>query len=262
MISAACAAGIALSGAAAVTAISAGTANAVTCPSGQFLWAVEHQSDGKQVVDNADNFGGGTACLTNSGGGANFTVASQGATYNGSVRAYPNTDIGAAGGYCSTSSGLPVAESGAHPLVTWSITPNAVSGSRWDAGIDSFFASSSTEGCSPTNTGEVIVYINASSFSGLGLPSSGTQVSIGGYNWYRIYRPSTQSRPWPLNEYALAQGQVVNSVSNLDQQGFYADAIANNNLPTGQYLTYVATGFEIWNGGAGLVSNNTLITGV
>lgn len=85
--------------------------------------------------------------------------------YTGSVLAYPNLGVGAAGGYCSSGSGLPLAEARVNPEITWSITTNAASGSPWDAGIDSFFASSSNEGCSPANTAEVIVYINSSSFS-------------------------------------------------------------------------------------------------
>jgi hypothetical protein len=156
---------------------------------------------------------------------------------------------------------LPAAESSITPEVTWSTTDNPQSGSEFDTGIDSWFASSASEGSKPTPTAEVMVLINSSGFSSLGLPSSGTQVSIDGYKWYVTYSPAG-SRAWPYTTYALAQGSVVDSVRSLDMANFYADAMANDNLPPGQYLTDIGAGNEIWDGGIGLSTTSLQFSGL
>jgi hypothetical protein len=106
-----------------------------------------------------------------------------------------------------------------------------------------------------------MVLINSSGFLGLGLPASGTQVSIDGYEWYVNYSPAG-SRGWPYTVYALAQDNVVNSVSGLNMANFYADAMAHNNLPPGQYLTDIGAGNEIWADGVGLSTTSLLISGL
>jgi hypothetical protein len=169
--------------------------------------------------------------------------------------------VGCQGGYCTTSSGLPALESSIEPEVTWSTTDSSQSGSRFDTGIDSWFASSGSEGPNPTPSGEVMVLINSSNFSSLGLPHSGNQVRIDGYVWYVRYSASG-SRGWPYTLYALAQGSVINGVRNLNLANFYADAIANGNLESGQYLTDIGAGNEIWANGVGLSTTSLLISGL
>ena len=248
--------------AAGLSAVAAPTAMAASCPSGQTSWMTVKQSNNVQGVLISDNWGGGTACETNVGGTANFTVTQPAASYSSrGVLSYPDIEVGCLGGYCSWASGLPAAESSITPLVTWSTTNSPQPGSRFDTGIDSWFASSATEGSKPTPTGEIMVLINSSGFSGLGLPSAGTQVSIDGYEWYATYIPAG-SRPWPYTIYALDQGSVVDSVSSLNMANFYADAMASNNLPADQYLTDIGAGNEIWANGAGLSTNSLLISGL
>jgi hypothetical protein len=235
-------------------------AMAAGCQGGQTSWMTVKQSNNVQAVLNSDNWGGGTTCLTNSGGAANFTVAQSAGNYTGSVLAYPNINVGCQGGYCSTSSELPAAESSITPEVTWS-TNSPQNGSKFDTGIDSWFASSGSEGAKPTPTGEVMVVINSSNFAALGLPQSGTPVSIDGYQWYVKYSPAG-SRGWPYTQYALAQGRVISRVSGLDMAKFYANAISKDYLPAGQYLTDIGAGNEIWAGGVGLSTTNLLISGL
>ena len=235
-------------------------AMAASCPSGQTSWMTVHQQSNVRGVLNSDNWGGGTVCVTNSGGTANFTVTKSAGSYTGSVLAYPDINVGCQGGYCTTSSELPAAESSITPEVTWS-TNSPQNGSKFDTGIDSWFASSGSEGSRPTPTGEVMVVINSSDFASLGLPQSGTQVSIAGYEWYVKYNPSG-SRGWPYTQYALAEGSAINSVSGLNMANFYADAISNGNLPAGQYLTDIGAGNEIWANGVGLSTTNLLISGL
>jgi len=236
-------------------------ANAASCPSGQTSWLTVEQSDNVQGLLVSDNWGGGTACETNIGAAANYIVAQSAGNYTGGILSYPDINVGCQGGYCTTSSGLPAPESSIQPEVTWSTANSPQSGSAFDTGIDSWFASSGSEGSDPTPSGEVMVLINSSNFSSLGLPHSGTQVSIDGYMWYVRYTPSG-SRKWPYTLYALAQGSVINSVSSLNLANFYADAIANNNLGSGQYLTDIGAGNEIWANGVGLSTTNLLVSGL
>ncbi len=235
-------------------------AMAAGCPGRQTSWMKVKQSSNAQGVLNSDNWGGGTVCVTNRGGTANFTVAQSAGSYTGSVLAYPDINVGCRGGYCSTSKELPAAESSITPEVTWS-TEGPQNGSKFDTGIDSWFARSGSEGSKPTPTGEVMVVINSSNFAGLGLPQSGTPVSIDGYQWYVKYSPAG-SRGWPYTQYALAQSHVLDRVSGLDMAKFYANAISKNNLPAGQYLTDIGAGNEIWAGGVGLATTNLLISGL
>jgi hypothetical protein len=237
------------------------TAMAASCPSGQFSWLTVKQSDNVQAVLNSDNWNGGTVCETNNGGTANYTIAQSAGNSTGEPLSYPDINVGCEGGFCTTSSGLPAPESSIEPEVTWSTTNNPQSGSKFDTGIDSWFASSASEGSKPTPSGEVMVLINSSNFSSLGLPHSGRQVFIDGYMWYVRYTPSG-SRAWPYTLYALAQGSVVNGVRSLNMANFYADAIAKGNLGRGQYLTDIGAGNEIWANGVGLSTTNLLISGL
>jgi hypothetical protein len=236
-------------------------AMAASCPSGQSSWLVVRQSDNIQSLLNSDNWGGGTACETNNGGEANYTVSQSAGNYTGGVLSYPDINVGCQGGYCTAYSGLPASESSIEPEVTWSTTNSPQSGSSFDTGIDSWFASSGSEGSNPTPNGEVMVLINSSNFSGLGLPHSGRQVFIDGYRWYVSYSPSG-SRGWPYTLFALAQGSVINSVHSLNMANFYGNAIANNNLGHGEYLTDIGAGNEIWANGVGLSTTSLLITGL
>ena len=237
-------------------------AKAVSCPSGQFSWLTVTQSDNVQAVLNSDSWNGGKNCETNNGGTANFTVAESAGNSRNEPLSYPDINVGCQGGYCTTSSGLPAPESSIGPEVTWSTTNSPQSGSKFDTGIDSLFASSGSEGSKPTPSGEVMVLINSSNFSSLSLPHSGPQVFIDGYMWYVRYDTPSARRGWPYTLFALAQGSVINSVSSLNMANFYADAIAHDYLGSGQYLTDIGAGNEIWANGVGLSTRSLLISGL
>jgi hypothetical protein len=217
-------------------------------------WLQVKQGNGVQAVLNADNFGGGNVCLTNTGGAANFTVASQSVAYTGKVLSYPDINVGNEGGYCSVNSGLPAPEATVNPRVAWTIkVGGAVTGTKYDAAIDSWFSTDVT-GCKPARRGEVLVFLNSSSFSGLGLPHSGNLVTIDGLQWYALYKPATSTRPWPMTEYAPPQANVINSVTALAMKPFYKDAVAHGNLRSDLSLVNIGAGFELWAGGAGLAT--------
>ena len=225
-------------------------ASASTCTG----WATGQEASGTQVVINADNWGGGNACL-NVDGGADFSVASQSTPYTGGVLAYPDVNIGCSGGYCTPSSGLPVLESAAAPVVTWS-TVNSSPGSKFDTTLDLLF--SNTLDSSPPIDAEVMVMINSSGSAALGLPGPGSPiVMIDGALWYYKYRTTGS---WPLTQFAAVTSE--NSVSNLALAPFLAYANGLGMLPSSLSLVQLCAGNELWQGGTGLGTTSLSVSGL
>ncbi len=225
-------------------------ASASTCTE----WATGEEVSGTQVVVNADNWGGGNACL-NVDGGADFSVASQSTPYTGGVLAYPDVSIGCSGGYCTQSSRLPVLESAAAPVVTWS-TVNSSPGSKFDTTLDLLF--SNTLNSSPPIDAEVMVMINSSGYTALGLPGPGSPiVRIDGTLWYYKYRTTGS---WPLTQFAAVTNQ--DSVSNLALAPFLAYANRLGALPSSLSLVQLCAGNELWRGGTGLGTTSLSVSGL
>lgn len=225
-------------------------ASAATCTQ----WALGEEASGTQVVVNADNWNGGNACL-NVDGGADFSVASQSMPYNPDTLAYPNVSIGCSGGYCSTSSGLPVPEPVAAPVVTWS-TVNSSPGSKFDTALDLMF--SSTPDSAPPIGAEVMVMINSSGYTALGLPGPGSPiVMIDGALWYYKYRTTG---PWPRTQFTAVSTE--DSVTDLALAPFFAYANGLGALPSGLSLVQVCAGNELWQGGTGLGTTSLSVSGV
>src|SRR5258705_7641110 len=97
----------------------AAPAMAASCDSGAgTTWSLTRlgtSSDGSgglQAVTTSSNWGGDDVCLsvpgTTSDYAASFLVENQpSAAYNGNVLAFPDSNIGCEGGYCTWKSGLP-----------------------------------------------------------------------------------------------------------------------------------------------------------
>lgn len=225
-------------------------ASASTCTK----WATGQEASGTQVVINADNWGGGNACL-NVDGGADFSIASQSTPYTGRVLAYPDVNIGCSGGYCTRGSGLPVLESAAAPVVTWS-TVNSSPGSKFDTALDLLF--SSTPSSSPPIDAEVMVMINNSGSTALGLPGPGSPtVTIDGSQWYYKYRATGS---WPLTQFAAVTNE--DSVSDLALAPFLAYANGLGALPSSLSLVQLCAGNELWQGGTGLGTTSLSVSGL
>jgi hypothetical protein len=225
-------------------------ASASTCT----RWALGEEASGTQVVVNADNWGGGNACL-NVDGGADFSVASQSTSYTGGVLAYPDVNIGCSGGYCTTNSGLPAPESTAAPVVTWS-TVNDSPGSEFDTTLDLLF--SNTLDSSPPINGEVMVMINSSGYTALGLPGPGSPIAvIDGTLWYYKYRTTGS---WPLTQFAAVTSE--DSVTGLALAPFLAYANGLGALPSSLNLVQLCAGNELWQGGTGLGTTSLSVSGL
>jgi hypothetical protein len=238
------AAGLTLAG-----GVRAQPASASTCTK----WALGQEASGTQVVINADNWGGGNACLTVDGG-ADFSVASQSIPYTGGVLAYPDVNIGCSGGYCTTDSGLPVSESAAAPVVTWS-TVNSSPGSKFDTALDLLFSNTFTS--SPPVDAEVMVMINSSGYTALGLPGPGSPITlIDGTLWY--YKTKTDS--WPDTQFAAVTNE--DSVTGLSLAPFFAFANGLGALPSSLSLVQICAGNELWQGGTGLGTTSLSVSGL
>jgi hypothetical protein len=138
-----------------------------------------HQQSNVRGVLNSDNWGGRTVCVTNSGGTANFTATKSAGSYTGGVLAYPDINVGCQGGYCTTSSELPAAESSITPEVTWS-TNSPQNGSKFDTGLNmaNFYADAISNGNLPA--GQYLTDIGAGNeiwANGVGLSTTNLLIS-------------------------------------------------------------------------------------
>ena len=258
----------------------AAPAMAASCDSGAgTTWSLTHlgyNGDGtgnQQAVTTASNWGGDNVCLdvpgTNSGWAGSFLVQNQpSAAFNGNVLAFPDTNIGCEGGYCSWQSGLPAPVSAnPDPILTWNYTlSNAAPDSMYDALIDNEF-SASCSGANPASNANIAIYLYASNpLTKLGLASA-NPVWISGHLWYTLHVRDVQGGIYDYKTEFAAVQQTRYGADSLDLGAFYT-WIQNNDsswdygsnyLPPTDCLQNIGTGFELWNDGSGLESDGTSI---
>lgn len=258
----------------------AAPAMAASCDSGAgTTWALTHlgnatgNSGNQQAVTTASNWGGDNVCLyvpgTTNGYAGSFTVQNQPtAAFNGNVLAFPDTNIGCEGGYCTWQSGLPApVSSGPDPIVSWNYNIwNAAPDSMWDALIDNEF-SASCSGSNPASNANIAIYLDTSNpLTKLGL-ASGNPVWIDGRLWYTLHVRDFQGGIYDYKTEFSAVRQTSWGVSGLDVGAFYTwvqnhDAnwdYGSNYLPPTDCLQNIGTGFELWNDGYNLSSQGTWI---
>lgn len=261
----------------------AAPAMAASCDSGGgTTWSLTRlgtSSDGsgnQQAVTTASNWGGDNTCLnvpgTTTAYAGSFAVQNQpSATYDGNVLAYPDTNIGCEGGYCSWESGLPAPMS-ANPDPTLSWNYNLAGGapdSIYDVLIDNEF-SASCSGTDPTSNANIAIYLDGSSSAAkLGLASS-NPVIIDGYVWFTLHVQDIVNGTPDYKTEFVSINPLPSGVSGLDLGAFYSyvennDAnwdYGSNYLPPTDCLQDIGTGFELWQDGYGLASNGTWISGL
>lgn len=264
----------ALAGSAAVVAAGllgfSGSAGATACGTGGTTWAATHLGNpGAQAsITQSDSWGGANTCLTVPGttsafAGA-FTVQSQTVVGTGGVLGYPNTSQGCGGGACSSpDTQLPVAVSTSpDPVLTdWTYDlSGAVTGSKYDTLLDSEFSAACT-GANPTMNAAVGIYgYGFPSYTAIGIPHSGTPVTIAGHSWYVGHFISGGK--------SISQFVSVTPTSTgmgaMHLGPFYAWVAANlpaSYMPAADCLQQISTGMEIWAGGAGLKESDTILGG-
>jgi hypothetical protein len=258
----------------------AAPAMAATCDSGAgTTWALTHlgnasgNSGNQQAVTTASNWGGDNVCLyvpgTTNGYAGSFTVQNQPtAAFNGNVLAFPDTNIGCEGGYCSWQSGLPaLVSAGPDPIVSWNYNIwNAAPDSMWDALIDNEF-SASCSGANPASNANIAIYLDTSNpLTKLGLASSNVAF-IDGRLWYTLHVRDFQGGIYDYKTEFAAVRPSSWGVSGLDVGSFYTwvqnhDSswdYGSNYLPSTDCLQDIGTGFELWNDGYNLSSQGTWI---
>jgi hypothetical protein len=250
--------------------MSAAPAGAAACGTGGTTWEAVHLGSpgGQAAIDQVDDWGGANTCLTVPGSTAayagEFTVQSQSTAYTGGVLGYPNTSQGCSGGACSSpDTQLPVAISTSpDPYLTdWTYDLTGVaSGSRYDTLLDSEFSASCT-GSSPTMNASVGIYGDAApSYTSFGIPHSGTTYTISGHSWYVGHFMSGSKA---VSQF-VSVTPTTTGMGSMDLGPFYAWVAANEPaayMPTGDCLQQIATGFEIQELGAGLVQDDTILSG-
>ncbi|HEX3388775.1 MAG TPA: hypothetical protein VHT94_07040 [Streptosporangiaceae bacterium] len=257
----------------------AAPAMAATCGSGNgTTWALTHLggNGNQQAVTTSSNWGGDNVCLyvpgTTNTYAAGFAVQNQpAAAYNGNVLAYPDSNIGCEGGYCSWQSGLPASvSSNPDPTVSWNYdTVDAAPDSMWDALIDSEF-SASCSGSNPAFNANIGIYLDGSnSASKLGLASANLVV-IDGLPWFTLHVRDVQGGIYDYKTEFVSTTPMASGISGLDVGAFYSWVQNNdsnwdygsNYLPPTDCLQNIGTGFELWQDGYNLASYGTWITGL
>ncbi len=188
-------------------------------------------------------------CMT-SDGGANFTVTSSALTNATNIKA------GAPGAYTridylprTGELPMPVATMG-DTLTSWRTT-TGVAG-QYNTAYDLWYADTAA-GCGPTTSHELMIWLDR---KGGPVPLGGTparQVTLGG-RAYQVYQYQDTTSGKQVISYLMSN--PAGSVYDLNLRTITADAVVHGFVPASGELCSVQAGFEIWNGGAGLVTNS------
>jgi hypothetical protein len=214
-------------------------------------------SSGNYIIKN-NNYGGTAECLSNSNGGANFTVTSS-AAENASPQApaaYAEIFRGCHWGVCTANSGLPLQVSSlGNPTTNWNTTQGA--SGEWDVTYDVWFNRTATTSGQP-NGAELMIWLNSKGTAAI--PAGAPKVTIDGTRYYFIESMRTSgTASWPLLSYKPVNAGTT-SVSKLKINGFVQDSETRGYILPSMYLISVEAGFEIWNGGVGLETNSFSLT--
>jgi Glycosyl hydrolase family 12 len=204
------------------------------------------------TVENNEWGSGEPECVTTSGS-AGFTVANSSianSTY-GAPGGYPAIYRGCHWGTCTPGSGFPIQVSGIHAgtvTTSWSTSQPAGS-SDYDVAYDIWFNQTPTTSGQPNGT-ELMIWLNHNGPVQPFGSKVASNVSIGG----RGYNVWFGNQGWNTVSYTMTSGTT--SVSNLDLQPLIADAVSRGYIKPSWYLIDVEAGFELWHGGAGLVTHS------
>jgi len=189
--------------------------------------------------------------------GVSFEVSMQGNTQptNGAPASYPSVFIGRNFGRMTSGSNLPrrVGDLAKVPTAwRWKAGANG----QWNVSYDVWFSNNAGGDANSPTGGYLMVWLhkpnNAQPLGGV----SGTE-TIAGKSWQVWTCPGACQNGVPVISYVPAGGQSI-----LEMQFDLNDFIKNaktkfpNQMKDSWYLTNVFAGFEIWNGGQGLTTED------
>jgi cellulose 1,4-beta-cellobiosidase len=210
---------------------------------------------GTYIVQNNEWGSSASECATTDGN-ADFTVADSSIanSTSGAPGGYPSIYQGCHWGSCS-SGGLstnPVQVSSltsGKVTTSWSTTQPG-GGSAYDVAYDIWFNQTPTTTGQPNGT-EIMVWLNHNGPVQPFGSQVASNVTIGGHTYNIWY--GTQS-VWDTVTYTMTSPET--SVSNLDVGTLAQDSVSRGYTKSSWYLIDVEAGFELWQGGAGLVTNS------
>lgn len=205
---------------------------------------------GQRYIIRNDNYGGKRECITNHGGGPNFTVTASAANGNDRRRlAYPYIFLGCSWGLCTPGGGLPARVSGLRdPLTTWttSLTTNGV----WNATYDIWFNKTPITTGQATG-GELMIWLNSR-----GDPRPGPHAKIvwvGDARWYlKSWITAHAGHRWRLIQFRRVR--PVSRVAGLHLSGFIQAMEQRGWIGPSYWMLNIEAGFEITRGGKGLAT--------
>lgn len=257
-----------LSSAGLMVATAPQAAAAVTCPTGSLTFNTEPDANGNQIVQNADNFGGGSdTCFTFAAGGHGQATITQADPANHvNPTSYPNDGYGCSLSYCSTGW---ASQLWSTPTMTISgaiDSTGVATGSKYDLLIDSLFTTSTGTFSNPTAEVEIVT-MAAPSYTGLGFCAATTcgakAETIDGSTWWLKYKVA--SAGW--DDYVFVRGTMSGSFSGLTLHDFYTAA---NTFAAGGHGAGLGTlnlgtaemGTEFWENGLGMKLSDVSATNV
>ncbi len=211
-------------------------------------WGSQDIAEGRyRVINNV--WGAETAqCIEVGLKTGKFTIMRAEHRNGNNVAAYPAIYIGCHWGACTNQSGLPLrVDALAQLYSSWKLTP--IDSGRWNAAYDIWFSPSLTSTNGYSGGAELMIWLN---WRGNVVPGGSrvATVSIGGASWEVWFAD------WDWNYIAYRRVEPTTEVVRLDLKAFIDDAVARGYISPSWYLHAVETGFELWEGGAGLKSSN------
>ena len=190
----------------------------------------------------------GTQCMAINDTTGAFTVT-QFPSCGNTVASYPNVLYGCSFGTCSSGSVLPKpVGSLAGVTSSWSFSVGGVSTDQYDVAYDIWFCPDNTCGANgfPKGT-ELMIWLDYQNVSGW--QSHLGSVSLDGHSWdVWVATQGASGNSWTYLAYMI-KVPMVPSVTNLDLNAFFKDAVSRGYVQNSWYLYAIQAGDELRTGG-------------
>ncbi len=187
----------------------------------------------------------GTQCMNLDNATGAFSVT-ECPNCGSTVASYPNVLYGCSFGTCSPGTVLPLEVSSLTTVTSsWAFGVGGISSDQYDVAYDIWFCPINTCSSSsfPCNGTELMIWLDYKNLTGW--QNFKGSVSLGGYNW-QVWQAAMSG--WTYLAY-LIQGPVVTSVTNLDLNAFFQDAVTRGYVKNFWYLYAIQAGDELRTGG-------------